>query len=46
MEKYFLSARAAEGILRRAGRRGKKLPELLEKALLSVADQSEDMQRE
>ena len=32
-EKYYLSARACEGILRRAERRGKKLPELLKLAL-------------
>lgn len=34
--KYFLSARAAEGILRRATRRGKKLPQHLEAALQAV----------
>ena len=32
-EKYYLSARACEGILRRAERRGKKLPEMLRIAL-------------
>lgn len=32
-EKYYLSARACEGILRRAEKRGKKLPDLLRKAL-------------
>ena len=32
-EKYSLSPRACEGILRRAERRGKKLPEMLELAL-------------
>ena len=32
-EKYFLSAKACEGILRRAERRGKKLPPMLEEAL-------------
>lgn len=37
MEKYFLSAKAAEGILRRAGRRGRSLPPLLEQALERVA---------
>ena len=31
--KYYLSARACQGILNRAERRGKKLPEMLEKAL-------------
>jgi hypothetical protein len=32
-EKYYLSARACEGILRRAERRGKQLPEILRIAL-------------
>ena len=32
-EKYFLSAKACEGILRRAERRGKQLPPMLEEAL-------------
>ncbi len=32
-EKYFLSPKACEGILRRANKRGKKLPEILQKAL-------------
>ena len=32
-EKYRLSAKACQGILRRAERRGKKLPEALERAL-------------
>jgi hypothetical protein len=31
--KYFLSAKACQGILHRAERRGKKLPEILERAL-------------
>lgn len=35
--KYSLSAKAAEGILRRSSRRGKKLPELLAEALETVA---------
>jgi len=35
--KYFLSPKAAAGILRRASRRGKKLPEHLEAALATVA---------
>jgi hypothetical protein len=35
--KYFLSQKAAAGILRRSSRRGKKLPELLEAALEAVA---------
>lgn len=33
--KYNLSAKACEGILRRANARGKKLPEVLEKALIA-----------
>ena len=32
-EKYYLSAKACEGILRRAERRGKQLPEMLKLAL-------------
>ena len=35
--KYFLSARAARGILRRAERRGRELPRRLREALLQVA---------
>lgn len=31
--KYYLSQRACEGILRRAKKRGKKLPEILQKVL-------------
>ena len=37
-EKYYLSARACQGILTRASRRGKKLPELLETALLEMIE--------
>ncbi len=36
-EKYYLSATACRGILRRAEKRGKKLPERLEAALRAVA---------
>jgi len=36
--KYFLSAKACRGILRRAEKRGKELPELLRHALEQVAD--------
>ena len=36
-ERYFLSPRAAAGILKRAERRGKKLPEPLRRALVAVA---------
>ena len=35
-EKYYLSAKACQGILNRANRRGKKLPEILQKALESM----------
>ena len=37
LSKYFLSPKAAQGILRRAGRRGRSLPEPLETALQAVA---------
>ena len=36
-KKYLLSGKAAAGILRRANRRGKVLPERLQKALEQVA---------
>ena len=36
-EKYYLSANACKGILRRSEQRGKKLPEILEKALTEQA---------
>ena len=36
-EKYFLSPRACQGILNRAERRGKKLPEMLDRALRETA---------
>jgi hypothetical protein len=36
-EKYFLSATACEGILRRANRRGKTLPIVLQEALVNQA---------
>lgn len=32
-EKYYLSARACEGVLRRAERRGKELPPMLKETL-------------
>lgn len=35
-EKYFLSERACKGILSRASRRGKELPETLKQALLNM----------
>lgn len=37
LEKYYLSARACQGILRRAEKRGKKLPQMLEDALKEAA---------
>ena len=37
-QKYYLSARACQGILTRASRRGKPLPELLEQALLDMIE--------
>jgi hypothetical protein len=36
-QRFFLSATACKGILRRADKRGKKLPERLQEALLAVA---------
>jgi hypothetical protein len=36
--KYCLSPRAADGILRRAARRGKQLPDMLNKALSAVSN--------
>lgn len=37
-ERYYLSAKACKGILTRASRRGKKLPELLRTALLEMIE--------
>ena len=39
-EKYYLSAKACQGILRRAEKRGKELPEILRKALEEQAKES------
>jgi hypothetical protein len=36
--RYYLSSKAAEGILRRAERRGKILPDLLRQALIQVVN--------
>ena len=36
--RYYLSSKAAEGILRRAERRGKILPDLLRQALIQVME--------
>ena len=40
-ETYYLSARACQGILNRAERRGKELPKILKEALVSQAGQTE-----
>lgn len=37
-QKYYLSAKAARGILRRAEKRGKELPKLLEHSLRILAE--------
>lgn len=39
-KKYYLSSRACQGILNRAAKRGKQLPEILKKALEMQANQS------
>jgi hypothetical protein len=38
LEKYHLSAKACEGILRRAERRGKQLPPMLREALMQMIE--------
>jgi hypothetical protein len=38
--RYYLTPRACQGILRRAEKRGKDLPEALKSALLAVASQT------
>ena len=38
-EKYFLSAKACAGILRRAEKRGKELPPILKEALLQMIEE-------
>ena len=43
--KYYLSAKAARGILRRAAKRGKDLPEMLHRALLQVAGGQSEPER-
>jgi hypothetical protein len=40
-EKYYLSSKACEGILRRANKRGKTLPEPLQKALEGQSSEAE-----
>jgi hypothetical protein len=39
--RYFLSGKACAGILRRAAKRGKTLPPLLESALRSVVENAD-----
>ena len=41
-QRFFLSAKACQGILRRAEKRGKKLPPLLQQALLSAAQETSE----
>ena len=41
LPRYYLSSRAAAGILKRAEKRGKKIPEALETALLSTSKGSD-----
>jgi site-specific DNA-cytosine methylase len=45
-QRFSLSAKAASGILRRAGRRGKVLPAALQTALESLAQSPDDSARE
>jgi hypothetical protein len=42
-QRYFLSAKACAGILRRAGKRGKELPGQLHQALQAAAEASGDV---
>ena len=44
-EKYYLSAKACEGILRRAERRGKKLPDILKIALEQMIEMEKSSQQ-
>ena len=43
-QKYYLSARACQGILTRASRRGKPLPDILRQALLDMIREEKQMQ--
>ena len=45
-QRFYLSARACQGILRRAAKRGKALPPALSRALQSVANQKPDRNSE
>lgn len=40
--KYSLSARAAQGLIRRSSRRGKNIPEPLLSALMAIVESVED----
>jgi hypothetical protein len=40
-QRFYLSAKACAGIIRRAEKRGKKLPDALQQALLSVTMQNQ-----
>lgn len=42
-QKYYLSARACQGILTRASRRGKPLPDILRQAILDVIEQAKKL---
>lgn len=44
-QKYYLSGQAARGILRRAEKRGKELPQMLLRALSVVAGASSDAEK-
>ena len=46
LEKYYLSATACEGIIRRAENRGKELPSLLKEALMQVIKREQLSERE
>jgi hypothetical protein len=44
-QRYFLSATACKGILRRADKRGKALPQTLHQALQAVAEASSEPEK-
>lgn len=46
LHKYLISRKAAEGILRRANKRGKTLPEPLQKVLEKLVDEGDDVVHE
>jgi hypothetical protein len=41
-EKYYLTHKAAEGVLRRSNRHNKKLPDILQKAFEDVVRQGQE----